>query len=544
MSYRWNPDVWLLQLLCLAACLSLAVGCANRGSRNLRLETIPGPPLTESPLACRLEGLTDVATDERSLFVRLAASRDGDSVEFELVDVSVSGNATARVWSRARESYLLKITFSRQGAHSLLATVASSGSVAQCSTLLTAPEPEPEPVQETPVSQPPPAPVYSLLLLANNFATPIVVPPGEVVTISWNTTGLTECRLLSALFPFPLDVPPIAQLAVGPLANATAARIDHPFTLRCKDSSQTTRQVQNVVSVHPRPEGQISASYQGTPSPTAPVRVEWSASSYLTCEVTGREERSSGPSQQLDLGQGTSGNLTLGATGHPRPSPGVGARYFLRCQAGNARLEKEVALTAGVAPSGLSITANGQSGTYTRGTTGNVEIRWASRNATSCSVQPLGASALSGTIPVPVAQIAGTVTYTLRCDNVWGSSTASVVVRPPPCEPGTMRLLNGNPFNVTQINEKLTQKNQQAGILRSGEAYKFDQGTADALCRLFDYTRARAMECNAPQYHRCGWHSPGDNIFLVAQGQEWVRRNAKREGNRWLAWIECERVCQ
>lgn len=244
-----------------------------------------------------------------------------------------------------------------------------------------------------------PPPVVTIALTSDS------ITAGQSTTLSWSATNATAC---SASGAWAGSQPLSGSLSVSPVAGS------HTYTLSCTGVGGSASG-SATVNVNPPPVVTIAID-PSTITAGQSATLSWSASNATACSASGAWAGSQSLTGSLSVAPAAgSYSYTLNCTGAGGSSSGTATLTV-----GGAMVPAPVVFLS-VSPGDI---AAGQSAT----------LNWTASNATACSASGawIGGQPLSGS--QTVSPSAGTHTYTLNCTGAGGStsSTATLVVNPPP----------------------------------------------------------------------------------------------------------------
>jgi len=250
----------------------------------------------------------------------------------------------------------------------------------------------------------------------NLSASPATVGVGQSSTLSWTTSGASQCAADDAWSG--------AQPTSGSSAITVSQAGANNYTLICAGAGATASQ-SAVVTAMPLPAVSLSAS-PGSVDVGQSSTLTWSSSNAQSCTASGAWSGGEPLSGSLSVTVGQSGSNT----------------FTLNCSNAYGSASQTTTVIAYAPPSvtlsaASTLVAVGQADT----------LSWSASNATSCTATGgwAGSVGTSGTQAVTVTNN-GSNTYTLTCTGQGGSAAQSVVVTGAPLP---VVNLSASPTSVT-----------------------------------------------------------------------------------------------
>jgi hypothetical protein len=264
------------------------------------------------------------------------------------------------------------------------------------------------------------APMPTADLKANGGDAPYLATIGESVSVDWTSQFADDCTV----DPGSLTGLSGQLMHVGNAAPAS-------YSIRCTGPGGTAADTISILPSTTAPTADVTANGQHgaiTVQAGAAVEIGWTSTATDQCTLS--------PTGQKTL----SGKLATTAA--------ATTTYTLRCSGAGGSVQTGVTVivvTPGAVTAALTVDGSTMQRMVTTGTA--VTVAWGSANATSCSLTPLGETALVGTRLT--AALTTDTTFTLTCTGAGGTAKASVTVKVVPNLPPAVTLkANGSTGTV------------------------------------------------------------------------------------------------
>ncbi len=118
-----------------------------------------------------------------------------------------------------------------------------------------------------------------------------------------------------------------------------------------------------------------------------------------------------------------------------------------------------------------------------------------------------------------------------------GDGMTDALIFSPAGNGGAVTVGNGDPYFLKDL--YVGEANRRGfGGLSTRDVMLYDQATANIYCHWIGYQYADSLICNSPNYGRCGFRNPGDNILHRWNGFGFSQDPANNN-NTWLVSFRC-----
>lgn len=296
-------------------------------------------------------------------------------------------------------------------------------------------------------------PPPSVSITANGKSGQLSVVSGASVQVDWKSLNATQCEVSAQAGPS--GTPQVQSWGSGLLgSHAVALTTETIFTVTCQNAiGASVSSKVDVLIAGPDPSVVLTANGKTgalTVTTGSTVQIGWSSQNAILCTMTAQAGASGSP-QPVSWGNFLTGTHSLAMTSE--------TIFVATCQnsAGTSVSSQVDVSVADPLPS-VTLTGNGKSGTLTVASASNVQMEWASQNATECSITAqLGAggtaqvqswgNTISGAQAVTISS---ETFFVATCHNANGASASAQLKVEVSATPPTVTITaNGTPGQVT-----------------------------------------------------------------------------------------------